>query len=465
MKNRLNLVLASLFITFLFSAGEAHRNPADDVGNNDKSLDELIPFVQSQTGAAVEGDVLIDSDISLTPNQFQSILEKDSKTFSGAGIKDEDRRWPKGIIPYVMEDNFEGLGNNVHSAIKEWMDNTCIVFTPRGSAKSKEAGHSHYITISGGGNKACQSGFGFTKSYHVCNLAVASGCAYHAMALHELGHSIGLAHEQQRPDRDSYLKVMKENIKVKMMPNFAVSNDVKDFGISYDYCSIMHYGPYSYAKSLAKMVYVTKDPDYALSIGGAKHLSFGDIKVVNLMYNCNAKCQTNRRCREPCYQDHKCQCRCPEERPCVKKPCRDYQSAEVCRRLKPKCNREKYANLWCAETCGVCAYVKAARGSDIIGGSGSGVGPVVPPTPKVKVVEGKPGPNCKDTQSGCSWFASRSNCRSNADIMRTCAKSCKLCLPCVDKHPYCEERAEQSHCVFNARFMLQDCKISCGLCV
>merc|ERR1719414_1954600 len=211
----------------------------------------------------------------------------------------------------------------------------------------------------------------------------------------------------------------------------------------------MHYGPYSYVKSITKMTYVTKNPAYQMSIGAAKHLSFNDIKMVNLMYKCNAKCAAQPSCQSPCYVDHKCTCRCPAEKPCEKRPCRDYQSPEVCQKLKPKCNREKYVNLWCAETCGVCAYVKAARGRDILPDDGAGIGPVVPPTPKISVVQGKPGPNCQDTQSGCTWFASKSNCRSNADIMRTCTKSCKLCLPCVDKHPYCEDFAERSHCIFN----------------
>ena len=82
--------------------------------------------------------------------------------------------------------------------MKEWMEKTCVTFTPAGSELHKAAGHNHKITIFNGGG--CYSTVGYTHRDHKVSLSL-YGCAYHGTALHELGHTIGLHHEQSRIDR------------------------------------------------------------------------------------------------------------------------------------------------------------------------------------------------------------------------------------------------------------------------
>ena len=60
---------------------------------------------------------------------------------------------------------------------------------------------------------------------------------------HELGHALGLFHEHQRPDRDEYISVVRENIKTGQESNFSpVSPTFIDYlGVPYDLTSDMHY--------------------------------------------------------------------------------------------------------------------------------------------------------------------------------------------------------------------------------
>ncbi|RCN25509.1 astacin, partial [Ancylostoma caninum] len=66
------------------------------------------------------------------------------------------------------------------------------------------------------------------------------------IAAHELGHAIGFFHTQSRHDRDSFITFNVQNVKSDWVDQFTkqtkATND--NYGIPYDYGSIMHYGAY-----------------------------------------------------------------------------------------------------------------------------------------------------------------------------------------------------------------------------
>jgi len=67
--------------------------------------------------------------------------------------------------------------------------------------------------------------------------------------LHEMGHIIGLWHEQSRADRNNYITVNYNNVIKGSWSNFDILTDnVQTMGL-YDYASVMQYPPYSFTRN------------------------------------------------------------------------------------------------------------------------------------------------------------------------------------------------------------------------
>ncbi len=66
--------------------------------------------------------------------------------------------------------------------------------------------------------------------------------------IHELGHALGLLHEHQRPDRDSYIEILWDNIEEGRKHNFKIKDNelIEEELYPYDYKSVMHYKVYEF---------------------------------------------------------------------------------------------------------------------------------------------------------------------------------------------------------------------------
>ncbi|KAM7352147.1 seminal metalloprotease 1-like [Cochliomyia hominivorax] len=246
MKYYQSFILLALLLVNCYGA------PVEDVEEEDP---ELI-------GGDFEGDILLD----------------DSRN----GLKDEERRWPGGIVYYKIGDEYDHK-NYILEAMNDIENASCIRFKP---AKEDTTG---YIDITGT-KKGCSSYVGFYNQAQTVNLhmgEVGQGCFRKGTIQHELLHALGFEHQHSAADRDDYIKIVWENIKDDKHNQFDKRSEdtVTDFGVGYDYGSVMHYGPKAFSKNNKKTIVPLADED--VEIGQRKRFSDKDIEKLNLMYKCD----------------------------------------------------------------------------------------------------------------------------------------------------------------------------------
>ena len=77
-----------------------------------------------------------------------------------------------------------------------------------------------------------------------------SGACTVATILHEMGHTVGLWHEQSRPDRNAYVSVNYGNLIKGSIGNFnQIYDNAQTFGTYFDYASIMEYPAFSFSRN------------------------------------------------------------------------------------------------------------------------------------------------------------------------------------------------------------------------
>ena len=104
-------------------------------------------------------------------------------------------------------------------------------------------------------------------------------CSFSA-TVHEIGHVLGLWHEQSHLDKDKYVIIHEENILPGLEPNFDKETVVSSLGVPYDINSIMHYNTTDFTNTIT-----ISAKEKGFSFGVAPELSPSDIKQINLLYN------------------------------------------------------------------------------------------------------------------------------------------------------------------------------------
>ncbi len=201
------------------------------------------------------------------------ILNLNTLTTAGSGLPTSNFYWTNGIAIYDIDPRLP-MQQRVTDAIAHWEEHTTIRFIRRTSANASQ--YPNYIYFQPG--LGCSSYVGMIGGKQPINLA--TGCST-GNTIHEIGHALGLWHEQSRADRDAFVTIAYENIIPSMAFNFDKHvSDGEDIG-DYDYASIMHYPRWAFSKNGKDTII----PNGEYEIGQRDSLSAGDIAAIEYMYD------------------------------------------------------------------------------------------------------------------------------------------------------------------------------------
>ena len=234
-----------------------------------------VTYYDVEGVAIVEGDIAIGmvSDVEKRTAAAREAVSADPNIAFSVGITGSQFRWPNCEIPYEIDPALPNQ-QRVTDAIAHWEANTPFRFPLRTAANQGQYPNWVRFTDAGG----CWSMVGMQGGQQTISLG--AGCST-GNAIHEIGHAVGLWHEQSREDRDLFVTIQWQNIQSGMAAQFNQHiTDGDDLG-AYDYGSIMHYPRKAFSKNGQDTI-VPTDPTAA--IGQRNGLSAGDIAGVQALY-------------------------------------------------------------------------------------------------------------------------------------------------------------------------------------
>lgn len=238
---------------------------------------------------------------------FEGDIMLDVETRNGVIL--EARKWKDGKIPYEIKGSFSKLicnhfytssksriqtnikanpifnfpaqqqKNLLSDAIEQFKKHTCIRFYPRASEEDRVV----FVNNPTG----CWSHVGKTGGAQPINLQVPGCMGKVGTVMHEILHAVGMYHEQNRFDRNKYVKINFNNIAVDKHINFEMlsETEISSYGVDYDINSVLHYSAYAFASNPNSPTIESRTSSALTEkMGQRDGFSKGDIEKINAMY-------------------------------------------------------------------------------------------------------------------------------------------------------------------------------------
>jgi hypothetical protein len=227
-----------------------------------------VQYVEIDGLAIFEGDIVLGTVEEVRRMSDELRAEVSGGVAAGVLITGAQFRWPNCRVPFTIDPALPNQAR-VTDAIAHWESNTSYRFI----ARTTEA---DFVTFRPG--SGCSSQVGRRGGQQFVNLA--PGCTT-GSTIHEIGHVVGLWHEQSREDRDLFVAINWPKIQPGTEHNFNQHiTDGDDVG-AYDFGSIMHYPRNAFSIDGSDTITPIAAVPPGVTIGQRTGLSAGDIAAAN----------------------------------------------------------------------------------------------------------------------------------------------------------------------------------------
>nr|MUH41830.1 hypothetical protein [Zobellia laminariae] len=199
------------------------------------SLEDDGTYSLAGSDARLFEDQLADSPDTYNPNPVPG------EELSGLALAGGIRKWTNNTVYYVINGLSSSVKSELQKSFDEWSSKTNVVFKER-------TNQSNYVTISSSGSNS-NSGVATLGMYNSGGYIQLGTRATAVVIIHELGHTLGYIHEQNRSDRDNHIIIKTENIQSNAQDQFYKSTSATFLTGSFDVNSIMMYGSYTFSKN------------------------------------------------------------------------------------------------------------------------------------------------------------------------------------------------------------------------
>lgn len=231
----------------------------------------------SATNLFLKSDQVRIDDMILEKSFIQHIRKYDEINTQAAGSYGVygSQPWKKGIMPVAF-------GSTITQTQKDWFIKVAQKWSiATGVSILSRSNQPEYLYVVNS-ESGCFSEVG-ARVGEVRTLNLGLRCWAEPTILHEIGHALGLMHEHQRPDRNSYISIDLNNADPAIHYAFELFSTMNN-STPYDFNSIMHYEQYAFSNNHKPTINAL--PKYASyqNVMGIKKISELDRKAIVAMY-------------------------------------------------------------------------------------------------------------------------------------------------------------------------------------